>query len=79
MKPKVRPAYAVEGRELCLEGLDFAQSYTATILEGLPSVEGAGIEREEEVQISFEDRPAYVGFKGAGVIPAARECRRPAH
>ena len=68
MKPKVRPAYAVEGRELCLEGLDFAQSYTATILEGLPSVEGAGIEREEEVQISFEDRPAYVGFKGAGVI-----------
>ena len=68
MQPQVRPAYAVEGRELCLEGLDFARSYTATILEGLPSADGAAIEREEEVQISFEDRPAYVGFKGAGVI-----------
>ena len=68
MKPAVRPAYAVNGRELCLEGLDFARSYTATILEGLPSGDGREITREEAVQISFEDRPAYVGFKGAGVI-----------
>lgn len=68
MQPEVRPAYAIEGRELCLDGLDFAQSYTATILEGLPSADGREIERSEEVQISFEDRPAYVGFEGAGVI-----------
>ncbi|WP_233355994.1 alpha-2-macroglobulin family protein [Henriciella aquimarina] len=68
MQPAVRPAYSVEGRELCLEGLDFAQSYTATILEGLPGADGREIEREEDVQISFEDRPPYVGFKGAGVI-----------
>ncbi|HIG21170.1 MAG TPA: alpha-2-macroglobulin family protein [Henriciella marina] len=68
MQSDVRPAFAVEGRELCLEGLDFASGYTATILEGLPSADGRTIEREEEVQISFEDRPAYVGFDGAGVI-----------
>ncbi|WP_300395659.1 alpha-2-macroglobulin [Henriciella sp.] len=68
MRPAVRPAYNVDGRELCLEGLDFARSYTATILEGLPSAEGAEIQREEDVQISFEDRPPYVGFAGSGVI-----------
>ncbi|MGB3626713.1 MAG: alpha-2-macroglobulin [Henriciella sp.] len=68
MRPGVRPAYSIEGRELCLEGLDFARSYTATILEGLPSEDGRAIAREEEVTISFEDRPAYVGFKGSGVI-----------
>ena len=68
MRPAVRPAYDVDGRELCLEGLDFARSYTATILEGLPSAEGETIEREEDVQISFEDRPPYVGFSGSGVI-----------
>ena len=68
MRPAVRPAYDVDGRELCLEGLDFAQSYTATILEGLPSDGGEEIQREEEVQISFEDRPPYVGFDGSGVI-----------
>ncbi|MEQ9314736.1 MAG: alpha-2-macroglobulin family protein, partial [Henriciella sp.] len=68
MRPGIRPAYSVEGRELCLEGLDFARSYTATILEGLPSEDGRAIAREEEVTISFEDRPAYVGFKGSGVI-----------
>ncbi len=68
MRPAVRPAYNVDGRELCLEGLDFARAYTATILEGLPADDGRTIEREEDVQISFEDRPAYVGFKGSGVI-----------
>ncbi|MEE2877616.1 MAG: MG2 domain-containing protein, partial [Pseudomonadota bacterium] len=68
MRPAVRPAYDVDGRELCLEGLDFARSYTATILEGLPSAEGEEISREEDVQISFEDRPPYVGFSGSGVI-----------
>ena len=68
MRPAVRPAYDVDGRELCLEGLDFARSYTATILEGLPSAEGEEIAREEDVQISFEDRPPYVGFAGSGVI-----------
>ncbi|MEM5516792.1 alpha-2-macroglobulin [Henriciella sp. AS95] len=68
MRPGVRPAYNIEGRELCLEGLDFARSYTATILEGLPSDDGRAIAREEEVTISFEDRPPYVGFKGSGVI-----------
>ncbi|WP_300376392.1 alpha-2-macroglobulin [Henriciella sp.] len=68
MRPAVRPAYSVEGRELCLEGLDFARSYTATILEGLPSDGGEEISREEDVQISFEDRPPYVGFQGSGVI-----------
>lgn len=68
MRPGVRPAYNIEGRELCLEGLDFARTYTATILEGLPSDDGRAIAREEEVTISFEDRPPYVGFKGSGVI-----------
>ncbi|WP_084417945.1 alpha-2-macroglobulin family protein [Henriciella litoralis] len=68
MRPSVRPAYSVEGRELCLEGLDFARTYTATILAGLPSADGTEIYRQEDVTISFEDRPAYVGFKGAGVI-----------
>lgn len=68
MRPAVRPAYNVNGRELCLEGLDFARSYTATVLEGLPADDGRVLEREEDVQISFEDRPAYVGFKGSGVI-----------
>lgn len=68
MDGETQPAYSVEGQQLCLSGLSFASSYTLTLREGLPSEEGVELGREEEVQISFEDRPPYVGFSGSGVI-----------
>ncbi len=62
------PVFSIEGEQLCLGGLSFASSYTATLLEGLPAGDGTELDREEIVSISFEDRPPYVGFKGSGVI-----------
>ena len=35
---------------------------------GFPADDGRALEYEEEISIDFEDRPPYVGFKGAGVI-----------
>lgn len=68
MDGDVEVAYNVNGEQLCLNGLSFAASYTLTLTEGLPSEDGDELGREEEVQISFEDRPPYVGFSGSGVI-----------
>ncbi len=68
MEGAVEVAYSVSGQQLCLSGLSFASSYTLTLTEGLPSEDGDELGREEEVQISFEDRPPYVGFSGSGVI-----------
>ena len=68
MDGDVEVAYSVSGQQLCLSGLSFASSYTLTLTEGFPSEEGTELGREEEVQISFEDRPPYVGFSGSGVI-----------
>lgn len=68
MDGNVDVAYSVNGQQLCLNGLSFASSYTLTLTEGLPSEDGDELGREEEVQISFEDRPPYVGFSGSGVI-----------
>ncbi len=68
MDGNVEVAYSVSGQQLCLSGLSFASSYTLTLTEGLPSEDGDELGREEEVQISFEDRPPYVGFSGSGVI-----------
>ncbi len=62
------PAFEVNGEQLCLNGLSFASSYTAVLREGLPAADGSELSRKEEVSISFEDRPPFVGFKGAGVI-----------
>ena len=67
-RPAFRPALSVEGRELCIGGLTFGTSRTATILSGLPAADGRTLKREETVLIDFADRPPYVGFKGAGVI-----------
>ncbi|KCZ90663.1 alpha-2-macroglobulin family protein [Hyphomonas johnsonii] len=67
-RPAFRPALSVEGRELCIGGLTFGTSRTATILSGLPAADGRTLKGEETVAIDFADRPPYVGFKGAGVI-----------
>ncbi|MEH6409026.1 MAG: alpha-2-macroglobulin family protein, partial [Hyphomonas sp.] len=67
-RPAFRPALSVEGRELCIGGLTFGTSHTASILSGLPAADGRTLKREETVPIDFADRPPYVGFKGAGVI-----------
>eukprot|EP00581_Thalassiosira_minuscula_P038576 CAMPEP_0184468582 /NCGR_PEP_ID=MMETSP0740-20130409/80037_1 /TAXON_ID=385413 /ORGANISM="Thalassiosira miniscula, Strain CCMP1093" /LENGTH=165 /DNA_ID=CAMNT_0026844215 /DNA_START=74 /DNA_END=568 /DNA_ORIENTATION=- len=56
MDDGVEVAYDVNGEQLCLSGLNFASSYTLTLREGLPSEDGDELGREEEVQISFEDR-----------------------
>ncbi|MEM8615930.1 MAG: MG2 domain-containing protein, partial [Pseudomonadota bacterium] len=61
-------AYGVNGQLLCLAGLSFASTYEVTLREGLPAEDGTELGREEIVQISFEDRPPYVGFVGSGVI-----------
>lgn len=68
MDGDVDVAYSVNGEQLCLSGLSFAASYTLTLTEGLPDEDGVELGREEVVQISFEDRPPYVGFSGSGVI-----------
>lgn len=68
-RPAFRPALSVEGRELCVGGLSFGTSRTATLLSGLPAGDGERtLSGDETVPIDFSDRPPYVGFKGAGII-----------
>lgn len=65
---EAQAAYRVEGEKLCLSGLQFAASYSLTLRQAFPSQDGGSLGREETVQLSFEDRPPYVGFAGSGVI-----------
>ena len=53
---------------LCLAGLPYETDSKVTILEGLPAQDGEVTRSEETFQLSFGDRPAYVGFVGSGVI-----------
>ena len=61
-------ALQTEGANLCLGGLTFGTDREVKIRSGLPANDGRTLAFEETVGISFGDRPAYVGFKGDGVI-----------
>jgi uncharacterized protein YfaS (alpha-2-macroglobulin family) len=61
-------ALQTDGANLCLGGLTFGNDRDIKIRSGLPSNDGRTLPFDEDVTISFGDRPAYVGFKGDGVI-----------
>lgn len=67
-RPAFRSSLTVQGRELCVGGLSFGTTRTATILAGLPAADGRTLKRAETVPVDFADRPPFVGFKGTGVI-----------
>lgn len=68
MDPAVPYQTDVSGNLLCLSGLPFEPERQVTVREGLPSASGERTEYDETFMLTFGDRPAYVGFAGAGVI-----------
>ncbi len=68
ISPATQTALSVDGPNLCIGGLTFGQSREVTIRSGLPAEDGRQLDFDETVEIVFGDRPAYVGFKGDGVI-----------
>lgn len=59
---------AVDGQRLCIGGLQFGQTRTLTLREGLPSADGARLAADEQTVLTFDDRPAFIGFAGSGVV-----------
>ena len=68
VSPRTPVAVRVAGSSLCLGGLAFDTDYTVTLRLGLPADGDETLARGERVQVSFGDKPAYVGFAGNGVI-----------
>ncbi len=61
-------ALSVDAANLCIGGLTFGEEKEVTIRSGLPANDGRTLAFDETIAIEFGDRPAYVGFKGDGVI-----------
>jgi alpha-2-macroglobulin len=68
VSPATQISLSVEDANLCVGGLSFGEQREITIREGLPSLDGRTLAFAETVPVEFGDRPAYVGFKGDGVI-----------
>jgi uncharacterized protein YfaS (alpha-2-macroglobulin family) len=61
-------AVTAEGQRLCVAGLGYGDEASLTLRAGLPSADGETLPEDESVQLTFEDRPPFVGFAGNGVI-----------
>ncbi|MGO4728674.1 MULTISPECIES: MG2 domain-containing protein [unclassified Inquilinus] len=75
---KIEPAVPVEvipsDKQLCLEGVAFGQTYNVTIRAGIKSVDGDVLEGDDSFDLTVEDRPASVVFRGnAYVLPKGGE------
>lgn len=58
----------VNGRSLCLLGLDEAIEQTVTILPGFTAANGTELSTQIVETVTFSPKPAMVGFVGDGII-----------
>lgn len=68
VSPKASFSVNVEGHDLCVSGLDYDKDYVVTLRSGLPGERDRRLSRDIEAEISFGDKPNYVGFAGSGII-----------
>lgn len=61
-------ALSVDGSRLCIGGLNYGQTRELTLRAGLPSADGEALDSDVSTTLTFDDRPAYVGFSGSGII-----------
>lgn len=75
---RIEPSVPVEvipsDRQLCIEGVSFGQTYTVTLLAGIKSVDGDTLTADDSFDLTVEDRPASVVFRGSAyVLPKGGE------
>jgi uncharacterized protein YfaS (alpha-2-macroglobulin family) len=69
LKPAVKPALKIDGRRLCLTGLDFGTQYQAGLKAGLPAASGHKLPSDKSVELSLADRPPLIAFREGLVLP----------
>lgn len=68
VSPQTPTTLSVSGNRLCLSGFDFTTSYSVTWRAGLEAQNGARLGADVNRDISFGDKPPFVGFAGQGII-----------
>ena len=64
-------ALEVEGRQLCVTGVVYGESYSLTLRSGLPSVTGDALVNDVPLEVYIRDRTPLVRFPGRTyVLPA---------
>ncbi|MBL8557975.1 MAG: alpha-2-macroglobulin family protein [Hyphomonadaceae bacterium] len=68
LSPAAQVRFEPVDKSLCLRGLPYDVDRQVTIREGLPGANGKKTRKDETFNLTFGDRPSFVGFAGSGVI-----------
>ena len=66
--PKVPFSINASAASICVLGLDYGKTYEIGVLKGLTADNKSELTRNQKVTVTFEDKPAFVGFAGDGII-----------
>ena len=66
--PKVPFSINASAASICVLGLDYGKTYEIEVLKGLTADNKSELTRNQKVTVTFEDKPAFVGFAGDGII-----------
>src|SRR5215470_1191100 len=69
LKPLAKPSIKVDGRRLCLTGLDFGTRYQAGLKAGLPAASGHKLPSDKTADLSLADRSPLIAFREGLVLP----------
>lgn len=70
IEPETKASFRVSANQLCIGDLAFGTSYKITVLQGLASLYGDKLQKNEEWSFSVGDRAPTVGFRNqAYVLP----------
>ena len=76
ISPEIPFSVDARGKRLCLLGLNSGQTYEISVLKGLTADNDSELTRNLTASVIFEDKPAFVGFMGDGIIlPETRGAR----
>lgn len=69
LHPPAQPSLKIDGRRLCLAGLEFGAQYQAELKAGFPAASGARLPAAQTVEIALSDRPALIAFRDGLILP----------
>ena len=70
--PALDHSVAVRGKDLCIDGLRFGESYDVVIKAGLPGVDGTVLAKDAAVEVRVPDRSPEVAFSNKTLLPLAK-------
>ncbi len=72
IQPALDHSVAVRGKDLCIDGLHFGESYSVTVKAGLPGADGTVLAKDAAVTVPVPDRGRQVAFSNKTLLPLAK-------